>query len=96
MGVRLPQFCLGESRMQFNLVDRRDDAGGVDENGEVLGLEIADSDGPDSALVAQSGESLEGLHVFVERRLRPVDQVEIEIVESKRLMLASNAFSVLS
>ena len=69
--------------MQFDLVDRRNDAGGVDENGQVLGLEIADSDGPDPALVAQSGESLEGLDIFVERRLRPVDQVEIEVVESK-------------
>jgi hypothetical protein len=60
MGVHLPQFCLGEPRMQLDLVDRRNDAGGIDENGEVLGLEIADSDGPDSALVAQIGESLEG------------------------------------
>jgi hypothetical protein len=61
--------------MQLDLVDCRNDAGGIDENGEVLGLEIADSDGADPALVAQMGEGLEGVHKLVQRRLRPVDQV---------------------
>jgi hypothetical protein len=33
--------------MQLDLVDRGNDAGGIDEDGEVLGLDIADADGSD-------------------------------------------------
>ncbi len=47
------------------------------------GLEIADSDGPDPALIAQVGERLKGVDELVERRLRPMDQVQVEIVEPK-------------
>ncbi len=83
LGVHLPQLRLRQPRMQLDLVDRRNDAGGINQDREVLGLEIADSDGPDPALIAQVSEGLEGVDELVERRLRPMDQVRVEIVEPK-------------
>src|SRR5205807_9446122 len=83
LGVHLAQFFLGETWMQFDLVDRRHDAYAIDENREVLGLEIADADGPDTALVAQVGEGLEGIDELIQRGLWPVDQIEVEILETE-------------
>ena len=51
--------------MQLDLVDRGNNAGGVDQNHQVLGLEITDSDGPDPALIAQVSEGLEGVDELV-------------------------------
>ena len=78
--VHFAQFRLGQSRVKFDLVDRRDDARRIDEDHEVLGLEIADADRANPALITQAGECLEGVHELVERWLRPVDQIQVEIV----------------
>jgi hypothetical protein len=61
LGVHLAQLPLRQPRMQLDLVDGRNDAGGIDEDREVLGLEVADSDGPDPTLIAQVRERLEGV-----------------------------------
>ena len=90
--MHLPQFLLGQQGMQLDLVDRRDDSGRVDQGLQVFGLEVADADGADAALVTQVGEGLERVDEGVDLGQRPVDEVEVEVVEAERASCcASNA-----
>ena len=45
----------------------------------MVGIEVADTDGPDEALVTQVAQRLPRLDIRVELRRRPVDQVEVEV-----------------
>src|SRR5271165_2794951 len=74
-GVDLSQFGLRQPWMQLDLVDGRNNPGGIDEDTEVLGFEIAHPNGPDPALIAQVSERLEGIDEFVSLRQRPVHQI---------------------
>jgi hypothetical protein len=62
----------------------------------VFRLKIAHSDGPDPALVAQMGKRCEGVDELVQRRHRPVHQVEVKNIDPQPLHAASNAARVLA
>ena len=83
VSVHFAQFLLLEHRMQLDLVHGRHDSGGVHQNSQMLRLEVADTDRPDAALVAQVCERLEGLDEGVPLRQGPVDQVEVEVVDTE-------------
>ena len=69
--------------MQFDLVDRGHDSGFTLEPVEVHWREIAHTDRPDEPLIAHRDHRAPGLHILVDSRQRPVDEIEIDAVETQ-------------
>jgi hypothetical protein len=57
----------------------------VDEAGEVIGLEIRDTDYADPPVGVQLLEALPGVNVAIVPRRWPMDQVEIDAVEPEEV-----------
>jgi len=71
--------------VELDLVERRRLAGLGDHALEVCGLEVGHPDRADQTLVAQLDESLPSLYVAVVGRHRPMDQIEIHVVDLEPL-----------
>ena len=56
----------------------------VDQPAQVRGLEVRDSDRADSSVGLQGEQRLPGLDIAVAGRKRPVDEVEVHVVEPER------------
>jgi hypothetical protein len=79
--VLAPQWRLLEVGVQLDLVDCRRLAGCVDDRPQVRLLEVRHPDRANQPFALQLDERLPRVHVAVVRGHRPVDQVQVEIVE---------------
>jgi hypothetical protein len=84
LGAECLDRPLLEVGMQLDLVDRRNDAGRVQEPGEVVDHEVADPDRPDLAVAQQALERTVGIEGLVEgRRERLVQDEQVDLVHSE-------------
>src|SRR5207248_8649415 len=83
LGVESAELALLETRVQRDLVDRRHDAGGVDDPLQVLDLEVRDADRPDATLFAQRAQRLPRFQVQPAARDRPKDQLQVYLVATQ-------------
>lgn len=83
--VVLADRVLLEVRVQLDLVDGRDDGRRLDQLLQVLRVEVGDTDGLDPAVRVELLEGLVRVDVLVPRRQRPVDQVQVEVVQAELL-----------
>jgi hypothetical protein len=81
LGVEAAQLRLLESRMQLHLVDGGHHSGRIDDGLKVLDLEVRDADRPGTPSGLQLDQRLPGLDVEVPRGGRPVDEVQVDVVE---------------
>ena len=81
--MNLTQLALLKSRVQLNLIEDRHDAGFARDALEVLGLEVGDADRPNAALLFQADEGPPRIDVKSAARRRPMDEIEIDIVETQ-------------
>src|SRR3954451_10837424 len=72
--------------MQLDLVDRGYDVSLVEKARQVLDGEVGDSDGAHTAVVVQPLERLPRLDIAVALRRRPMNQVEVDDVETEQLL----------
>src|SRR3954452_11543749 len=72
--------------MQLDLVDDRYDVGLLEKARQVRDGEVRDSDGAHTPVVVQPLERLPRLDVAVARRRRPMNQVEVDDVETEQLL----------
>src|SRR5690625_4508483 len=84
-GVRLAQLSLLEVGVQLDLVDDGHLAGGRDDLLELGEREVGHADGADQATAAQLDQRLPGLDVQALLGDRPVDQVQIQVVQAQTL-----------
>ena len=71
--------------MELDLVHRRQPLGLVAQPLEILDAEVGDADRADAALVLDPFEGAPGVEEAVLGRHRPVDQVEVDMVEAEPL-----------
>jgi hypothetical protein len=76
-------LVLREVRVQLDLVDRRRHTGLGDDAVEVLGQEVRGANRAHGAFVTHTDERLPRLDVLVDGWLRPVDEEQVEPVESE-------------
>ena len=81
--AELQRFRLREARMHLQLVDGRRLAGFVDEPLQMLGKEIRNAAGPDRSFLLDFQQRLPGFDVLVDRGERPVNEIQVEMVESE-------------
>src|SRR5699024_5540987 len=81
LGMKGPQGCLLEVRMQFDLVDDGDDTGGIKQGLKVPDIEVAYANGSGQPFVAQLNHGFPGIDVFVLFGYGPVNEIEIDIIE---------------
>ncbi|OEI69057.1 hypothetical protein Cus16_0887 [Curtobacterium sp. ER1/6] len=81
LGVHLAELGLREVRVQLDLVHRGRDTGGVDDRLQVLGREVRDADRADLAAVPEVHEGLPRVDEPAHRRVRPVDEVQVDAVQ---------------
>jgi hypothetical protein len=79
------QRPLGEQRVQLNLIDTGHDTGRGDEPLQVRRVKVRDTDRSSESALAQLEQALPGLDIPAQGRLRPVDQVEIDVVQPQAL-----------
>ncbi len=98
----LARDLLVAAGMQLDLVHHRKDIGGVHKRFKMMGLEIAHADGAHPPVQV---ERLERAPRFLVRALpfgfgalrsRPVDEIQVDVVEMELARDSSNAFSVAS
>ena len=82
-GVEGAQCRLLELRVQLDLVDRRDDLRSRRAAVQVGGLEVGHADRAGPSVGVELLEGPPGLDVQVQARLRPVDQVEVDVVQAE-------------
>ena len=80
-GAFRAQRRLLERRVALDLVDRGNDSGLGDQPVEMVGIEVGDADRARAALLAQPDQRAPGLDIEAARRDRPMDQIEIDMVE---------------
>src|SRR5690606_17250434 len=83
VGVEPAQLALSEGRVQLDLVDRGNGAGLGDQGAQVVDGEIGDADGTDPALTLEFLEGAEGVDEAARPGHRPVDQIQIDMVETQ-------------
>ena len=84
LGAEGLDLRLGEVGVQLDLVDRRHDAGAVEQRGEVVDHEVADPDRADLALSEQSLQGTVGLQGPLEcRRERLVQDQQVDLVDAE-------------
>ena len=83
--VLVAQAHLLEVRVQLDLVDRRRHAGLRNQAFEVLRLEVGDPDRPHQPFRLQLDKGLPRLHIQVVGGHRPVDQVQIDVLQLEPL-----------
>ena len=83
--VEVAHLVLLEVRVQLDLVQHRDHAGGLDDATQVLGLEVRHADRGQAPARPELEEGLPGLEVAVVLRRRPVDQQQVEAIEAELL-----------
>ena len=83
--VKLPRRLLRQPGVQFDLVDHRDGVSFGKQPLEVVRVEVAYSDRADPAFGVQPLERAPRLDVAVLGRSRPVDEVQVEVVETKQV-----------
>jgi hypothetical protein len=69
--------------MQLDLIDRRDGARGGDDPLQVRLMEVGDADRARQTEFPRLDQPLPGRQVAVEPRLRPVDQVQVDLVQAE-------------
>lgn len=82
-GVVSALFGLLEVGVQLNLVDAGGHCGGTNQHIDVTGQEVADADMPDQSVTLCVDKSLPCLDVEALGRVGPVDQIQVEIIESE-------------
>src|SRR5690554_1565759 len=82
-GMELAQVPLGKTRMQLDLVDRRRDTGLGDDTLQVVLSEVTHPDRPHQTILAKFQHRLKSLHVLIDSRQWPVDQVQVDVVETQ-------------
>src|SRR5262249_2038752 len=80
-----PEPRLRELRVELHLVHGRHDTCRIDQRIDVLGLEVGDADRKRLATLSQLDHRLPALDVEPEAWQRPVDQVEVDLVEPQPL-----------
>lgn len=84
MGVgELDDVALLQCGVQLDLVDGGDDRAGIEYPTQVLGQEVRDADRPDASIGVQLFEGTPGVEVSILGGGRPVDQVQVEVVEAE-------------
>ncbi len=83
--VHRPHALLRQRRVQLDLVQRGRDARLVDQATQMRLVEVRDADGPHAPFVAQADQRLPAVDIGVHRRQRPVDQVQVQIIQSRPL-----------
>lgn len=83
--VVLAGGVLLEVRVQLDLVDGRDDGRRLDQLLQVLRVEVGDTDGLDPAVRVELLEGLVRVDVLAPGRQRPVDQIQVEVVQAELL-----------
>ena len=74
------QFALLEAGMQFDLVERRSDAGLVDDLAQIFLAEVRHADGLGLAFVAQLDQRLPGFHEQAVIGAGPMDQQHVDML----------------
>ena len=82
-GVVSALFGLLEVGVQLDLVDTGGHCGGTNQHIDVTGQEVADADMPDQSVTLCVDKSLPCLDVEALGRIGPVDQIQVEIIESE-------------
>ena len=82
-GVVSALFGLLEVGVQLDLVDAGGHCGGTNQHIDVTGQEVADADMPDQSVTLCVDKSLPCLDVEALGRVGPVDQIQVEIIESE-------------
>ncbi len=77
------RFRLRETRMHLQLVDGRRLAGFIDEPPQMLGKEIRNAGGANHAFLLELQQRLPCFDVLVDRGERPMDEIQVEMVESE-------------
>jgi hypothetical protein len=81
----LRQFRLLVAGVQLNLVDGRDNFCGLQQIVQVVCEEVGDTDGPDLVVFIQPLHLLPGLDVQVLGRHRPMDEVQVHVIQAEDL-----------
>ncbi|CUJ10681.1 Uncharacterised protein [Achromobacter xylosoxidans] len=81
--VKSAQFALREARMQLDLVDRRRDAGGVDQALQVGLGEIGHTDRAGTAVFLHLDHGAPGVDELLAARHRPMDQVQVHVGQAE-------------
>ena len=71
-----------EEGVQLYLVDGRRDSGGADQQVDMTRQEVADADVLDDALLLRVDERLPRLDELALRRVGPMNQIQVDVVES--------------
>lgn len=79
----LDDVALLQCGVQLDLVDGGDDRAGIEYPTQVLGQEVRDADRPDASIGVQLFEGTPGVEVSILGGGRPVDQVQVEVVEAE-------------
>ena len=89
----LAQLVVEQVRVQLDLVDRGHDVGLGRSRCELLDREVRDADRARAAVALELLKRLPGRHevAVVQRRQRPMDQEEIDVVDAELGERASNA-----
>ena len=80
----LDQRPLVEPWVQLNLVDSRDDARLLFQFSQMVNVEIADADCPGETFLLQFDQSFPGFDVFHFPRHGPMNQVQVQVIESEQ------------
>ena len=83
--VEFAQLRLGEPRVQLHLVEHRGNTGLVNEILEDLLVEVSNTNGSDLAHPLQAGNGFKGLHVQPALWPRPVDEVQVQVIQLQLL-----------
>ena len=81
----LRSSVLVEQRVQLDLVDHRRDEGQVDDRRQMFLGEVGDSDRTGMSFSAGLDHAAEGVHILTHRRGRPVNQVEVDVIQAQSL-----------
>src|SRR3954452_7340870 len=84
--VELAKVGLRKAAVKLDLVDGRYDVSPVEKARQVRDGEVRDSDGAHTPVVVQPLERLPRLDVSVALRRRPMNQVEVDDVETEQLL----------
>ena len=70
--------------MELDLVDGRDHTGLIDDLAQVGVVKVGDADRASAAFLAQTDERAPRVEVHIAGRRRPVDEVEVDLVDAKQ------------
>ena len=82
--VDIAEFGLRQPRVELDLVDGRDHTGLIDDLAQVGVVEVGDANRSRAAFLAQADECAPRVEVDIAGRRRPVDEIEVNLVDAKQ------------